>query len=59
MILTKKLEQKVVQAHKIQWIYSMFHNNLTSVHYDFQTTYRKIKSRYFWLTIYKDIKEFV
>ena len=59
MILTKDSERKVVQTHEIEWICSMFHDDPTSAHCDFNTTYGKISQRYFWSTMYRDVKNFV
>lgn len=59
MILTNDSERKVVQTHEIEWICSMFHDDPTSAHCDFNTTYGKINQRYFWSTMYRDVKNFV
>lgn len=59
MILTNDSERKVVQTHEIEWICSMFHDDPTSAHCDFNTTYGKISQRYFWSTMYRDVKNFV
>jgi len=59
MIFLKDSEKKVVQSHEVEWICSMFHDDPTSAHADFNTTYGKISQRYFWSTMYKDVKDFV
>src|SRR5688572_17352780 len=37
----------------------MFHDDPTSAHNDFNITYGKIFQRYFWSTMYRDVKNFV
>ena len=59
MIFTKDSQRKVVQKHEVEWICSMFHDDPTSAHCDFNTTYGKISQRYFWSTMYRDVKSFV
>ena len=59
MILIKDSDRKVVQAYEVEWICSMFHDDPTSAHNDFNTTYGKISQRYFWSTMYRDVKNFV
>ena len=36
----------------------MYHDDPTGAHFAFQTIYDKIKKRYFWNTLYKDVKEY-
>src|ERR1044071_2206808 len=59
MIFTKESNRKLVQRHEIEWICSMFHDDLTAAHMDFQTTYTKIAQHYIWENMRHNIQAYV
>jgi Integrase zinc binding domain len=50
--------RKIIQRHEVEDICAVFHDDPTGAHFAFDTIYEKIKKRYFWNTMYKDIEEY-
>src|ERR1700722_17318204 len=53
----KKL--KVIQRYEYEGLMYLFHDHEISAHFGIQTTYEKIKERYYWKGILKDIETYI
>ena len=51
-------KKRLIQRHEVEDICAMYHDDPTGAHFVFQTIYEKIKERYFWNTLLKDVKEY-
>lgn len=51
-------KKRLIQRHEVEDICAMYHDDPTGAHFAFQTIYEKIKERYFWNTLLKDVKEY-
>src|SRR5215813_6977525 len=50
---------RVIRRYELEGLLYMFHDNELSAHFSTQTTYDKIKQRYWWKGMRKDIDEYV
>ncbi len=51
-------ERKVVSREEVEWIMSMFHNDLTKAHQNADTIYQQILKKYLWQNMRQEIKDF-
>ena len=52
-------DRRIVPKEEVNWIISMFHDDPTMAHQNEGEVTRRIKERYLWLNLAKDIKEYV
>jgi hypothetical protein len=50
---------RVIKRYEIEGIMYMFHDHPISAHFATQATYDKIKERYYWKGMLKDIESYV
>src|SRR5919205_3458148 len=50
---------KVIQRYELEQLLYMMHNHPTSRHMGIESTYKRIKERYYWNQMYDDIKEYI
>src|SRR5215471_7296821 len=50
---------KVIQQYEFEGLMYLFHDHQISAHFGIQTTYEKIKERYYWKGMLKDIETYI
>jgi hypothetical protein len=50
---------KVIQRYEFEGLMYLFHDHEISAHFGIQTTYEKIKERYYWKGMLKDIEAYI
>jgi len=50
---------RVIRRYELEGLLYMFHDSEISAHFSIQTTYEKIKQRYWWKGMRKDIEEYI
>ena len=50
---------RIVQRYEFEALMYLFHDHPTSAHFGVQTTYEKIKERYYWKNMLNDIKAYI
>ena len=57
----RKSEQllKVIRRYEFEGLMYLFHDHQISAHFGIQTTYEKIKERYYWKGMLKDIETYI
>ena len=50
---------KVIRRYEFEELMYLFHDHKLSAHFGIQTTYEKIKERYYWKGIQKDVETYV
>ena len=61
-ILYRKKEGKrlqVIRRWKMEGVLYMMHDHQLSAHFGIKATYGKIKERYYWKGLWKDVEEYV
>src|SRR5437763_13351270 len=57
--MKSKRKLRVLKGNEIDTIMFIMHNHETEGHFGKDATYEKIKERYYWKGMYKDIEEYV
>src|SRR5437763_5316609 len=57
--MKSKRKLRVLKGNEIDTIMFIMHNHETEGHFEKDATYEKIKERYYWKGMYKDIEEYV
>ena len=52
-------DRRIVPREEVNWIISMFHDDPTMAHQNKGKVIRRIKERYLWPNLAKDVKEYV
>ena len=51
--------RRIVPKKEVNWIISMFHDDPTMAHQNEREVIQRIKERYLWSNLAKDVKEYV
>ena len=58
-LLYDKQKRRIVCDYEVSWICYMLHKDPTAGHLDYNTTYQKVRTRFFWPKMRENIQQYI